>query len=219
MTEAEWQDCVNVEPMLRELHKSFGGDKLRLFGCVVYRRVWGYLDDNLHNLLDATEEWTISAIGLDQWLVAWERYSNQLHASEVPYDAQLIRRLVISSYSNVLSPVWQAAVRSRQYALSRTSVSLQKELTKAEKKWQAIALRDLFGNPFRPVSVDPSWLTSDVVALATGIYEERAFDRMPILADALMDASCDNDDVLNHCRQPVEHVRGCWVVDLILGKR
>ena len=78
--------------------------------------------------------------------------------------------------------------------------------------------RCVFGNPFRPVAVDPAWLTPAVVALARGIYEERAFDRMPILADALQDAGCDNDDILNHCRDDGPHVRGCWVVDLVLGK-
>jgi hypothetical protein len=80
-------------------------------------------------------------------------------------------------------------------------------------------LRDIFGNPFRPVSLNPEWRTSTVVALATGIYAERAFDRMPILADALQDAGCDNDDILSHCRDTsLTHVRGCWVVDLVLGK-
>jgi hypothetical protein len=64
----------------------------------------------------------------------------------------------------------------------------------------------------------PSWLTSDALALARGIYAEEAFDRMPILAGALQDAGCDNDEILNHCRGPGPHVRGCWVVDLLLGK-
>ncbi len=80
-------------------------------------------------------------------------------------------------------------------------------------------IRDIFGNPFRPVAVDPLWLTSDVLALAKGIYEERAFERMPILADALQDAGCNHDVVLKHCRdEKATHVRGCWVVDLLLGK-
>jgi hypothetical protein len=84
---------------------------------------------------------------------------------------------------------------------------------------QARLLRDIFGNPFRPIALDPAWLTSDVLALARGIYDERAFDRMPILADALQDAGCDSEDVLNHCRDANQvHVRGCWVVDLVLGK-
>ena len=55
--------------------------------------------------------------------------------------------------------------------------------------------------------------------IAQAIYDKRAFDRMPILADALEDAGCDNADILAHCRGPNEHVRGCWVVDLILGKQ
>jgi hypothetical protein len=70
----------------------------------------------------------------------------------------------------------------------------------------------------QPLSVDPAWLTSNVVALAKTIYDEQSFDRLPILADALEDAGCDNAEVLNHCRQPGEHVKGCWVVDLVLGK-
>ncbi|AMV29180.1 hypothetical protein VT84_32600 [Gemmata sp. SH-PL17] len=79
-------------------------------------------------------------------------------------------------------------------------------------------LHDILGNPFHPIAVDPSWLASDVRILAEGIYQERAFDRMPILADALQDAGCDNDDILNHCGGDGPHVRGCWVVDLVLGK-
>ncbi|MFO0822976.1 MAG: hypothetical protein U0792_07630 [Gemmataceae bacterium] len=86
-----------------------------------------------------------------------------------------------------------------------------------ERRAQAAILRDIF-NPFRLVTIDPSWLTSTVVALAEGIYAERAFDRMPILADALEDAGCNNADILNHCRGDGPHVRGCWVVDFLLGK-
>lgn len=83
---------------------------------------------------------------------------------------------------------------------------------------QAAMLRCVFGNPFRPITLNPSWLTSTVLALANCIYQEKAFDRMPFLADALQDAGCDNEDILNHCRRSGEHVRGCWCVDLILCK-
>lgn len=82
---------------------------------------------------------------------------------------------------------------------------------------QCRLLRDILGNPFRPVAVDPTWLTSTVTQLSAGIYEERAFDRLPILADALMDAGCDHPDVLAHCRSSGPHARGCWVVDFLLG--
>ncbi|MBN9119827.1 MAG: hypothetical protein J0I06_11820 [Planctomycetes bacterium] len=90
---------------------------------------------------------------------------------------------------------------------------------KAELAAQAELFRDIFGDPFHPVEVRPEWLTSTVVALARGIYADHAFDRLPILADALQDAGCDDEDVLDHCREPREHARGCWVVDRLLGKR
>src|SRR5262249_28372930 len=83
---------------------------------------------------------------------------------------------------------------------------------------QSQLLHDIFRNPFRPVTLNPAWRTSNVTALAQSIYDDRAFDRLPILADALEDAGCDNADILNHCRQPGEHVRECWVMDLVLGK-
>jgi hypothetical protein len=83
---------------------------------------------------------------------------------------------------------------------------------------QAQILQDLFGNPFRPARIVPSWLTSKVVGSAQTIYEERAFDRLPDLAEALEEAGCDNQEILAHCRAPGPHVRGCWVVDLLLGK-
>jgi hypothetical protein len=76
---------------------------------------------------------------------------------------------------------------------------------------------DIVGPPSRPSVVDGNWLTFTVTALATGIYADRAFDRLPILADALQDAGCDNADILDHCRGPGPHVRGCWCVDLLLS--
>jgi hypothetical protein len=79
-------------------------------------------------------------------------------------------------------------------------------------------LRDIFGNPFRPVAIDPAWLTSTVLALARQMYDSRDFSAMPILADALQDAGCDSADLLDHCRSDGPHVRGCWVVDLVLGR-
>jgi hypothetical protein len=83
----------------------------------------------------------------------------------------------------------------------------------------AALVRDIFGNPYRPVAFAPGWRTDTAVTLARTMYEAREFGAMPILADALQDAGCENPDILDHCRdvnQP--HVRGCWVVDLVLGK-
>ncbi len=84
--------------------------------------------------------------------------------------------------------------------------------------WDRELALELIGpNPFRPVAFDPAWRTESVVALARGMYETRDFAPMPVLADALDDAGCADPDILAHCRGPGPHVRGCWVVDLVLG--
>jgi len=79
-------------------------------------------------------------------------------------------------------------------------------------------LRDILGNPFRPISPDPSWLTPKVNSLAATIYVDRASARMPELADALEETCCTSAEVLGHCREPEPHAKGCWVVDLLLSK-
>jgi hypothetical protein len=87
-----------------------------------------------------------------------------------------------------------------------------------EEREHAGLLREIFGNPFRPVVFDPAWQTPSVLNLARSMYQERSFDRMPLLADALTDAGCTHAEVLGHCRLAQKHVRGCWVADLVLQK-
>lgn len=86
-----------------------------------------------------------------------------------------------------------------------------------EEPWQCDLIRCIFGNPFRPVTLDPDWLTPSTVALAQLIHTDRSFARMQGLADALQAAGCCDVAVLDHCRKPGEHARGCWVVDAVLG--
>src|SRR5262245_13750535 len=100
-----------------------------------------------------------------------------------------------------------------------TAVSYTAANLLAEVQAQTVLFRDIFRPLSRRLKCERSWLTSDVLALAQGIYADRAFDRMPILADALQDAGCNSEHILNHCRDTNQvHVRGCWVVDLVLGK-
>jgi hypothetical protein len=90
------------------------------------------------------------------------------------------------------------------------------------KRKQTAILKDVLGPlPIRTVAIDPRWTAwnnGTIPAIARRIYEERAFHELPILADALEDAGCTDPDVLSHCRGPGPHARGCWVVDLLLGK-
>jgi len=98
-----------------------------------------------------------------------------------------------------------------------------KEMTRFSTLWQVrtqltVLLPDIVANPFHPITLNPSWLTPTVKALAQSIYTDHNFTDLPILADALEEAGCNNEDILSHCRGPGEHTRGCWALDLLLGK-
>ena len=119
-----------------------------------------------------------------------------------------------------LASAQSAPARGRVAGQARFAIGGKCTFTsKVEAIRQAQLVRDIFGNPFRPVTFASEWRTSTVIALAKQMYELRDFSAMPIFGDALQDAGCDSDDVLTHCRDPHQvHVRGCWVVDLVLGK-
>lgn len=211
MTEAEWHRAADTLPLLDHIRPVVSDRKLRLYAVACCRRL---PLPSAAPILDAAEEMTE---GRPTTAVTTPRGTGG--ADRDAWSA--VRRSIGRS-------AWAAARGSTYAACSaargcpgfggrvpspRSILAIGRE--RAE---QARLVRDIFGNPFRPVAIDPSWQTSTVVALAEGIYADRAFDRLPILADALEDAGCDEPSILDHCRGPGPHVRGCWVVDLILGK-
>jgi hypothetical protein len=113
---------------------------------------------------------------------------------------------------------WDAAEQPPRLVERWARVRRQEAMAR-ERIGQSDLVRDVFGLlPFRQIPLTPKWRIATVVAIAADIYEGCAFDRMPILADALQEAGCDNPEILTHCRQPGEHIKGCWCIDLILGK-
>jgi hypothetical protein len=192
MTEEQWERCADPEPLLRFILPRASDRKLRLFACHCYRRTG------------------IAAGHRERALIAGERYADGLASRDEILAARAVAvgahqvdlLLVVNEIAKILLPVL-----THEFWLSRENLELD-----------SACARDIFGNPFHPISVDPSWLTSTVTQLAQGIYADRAFDRLSILADALQDAGCANADLLDHCRGPGPHVRGCWAVDLLLGK-
>jgi hypothetical protein len=244
MTERQWLTGKDPGPMLRFLeehipvHEDEETDpfhtpairKVRLFACACCRHVGHLLTDKRsRKALDVMERFLDRRATRKQYERATES------ASDVTWDldgttdgrsdaASAVYRTLddimddFTDASEAATEVLDAVLRAIPEG-TRGFNKLFRDTSKAERAYQAGVLRDIFGNPFRPVALDPSWLTSDVLLLAQGIYEDRAFDRMPILADALQDAGCGSDAVLKHCRDPkATHVRGCWVVDLLLGK-
>jgi len=106
----------------------------------------------------------------------------------------------------------QTATIRAAIAMAESGVTTRED----EERVQFALLRDVFGNPFQKIKFDKRYRTDTVLSLVRTMYDSRDFSAMPILADALQDAGCDNDDILNHCRDAdATHVRGCWVVDLV----
>ena len=113
---------------------------------------------------------------------------------------------------------YTSSVTDAAYLVWSTTKERSSEAWDAERRAQCDLLRCIFGNPFRPPTIAPAWLTPAVHDLARLIYDDRRFDLMPILGAALSDAGCRDAVVLGHCVATTPHVRGCHVVDLLLNK-
>jgi hypothetical protein len=125
----------------------------------------------------------------------------------------------VTEWTPVSAAVWASFCAASAVSFAHGSVHTAWE---SERRAQVALVRDIFGNPFRPPpAIDPTWLSSNdghVFKLATAIYNDRAFDRLPALAAALEAAGCKDAESLDHLRRPGPHVRGCWAVDAVLGK-
>jgi hypothetical protein len=216
VTEAEWLACEDPTPMLEFLRVRASDRKLRLFAVACCRRKWKFFtDERCAQAVEIAEVFADddNAVGNLDWAAQGTRLA--LHEWRPKQGSQgILVRVSSASHALAQSHLHVVLVASELLGIPVNSARART----AEAQAQATVLRDIFGNPFRSAALDPAWRTETVLALARGVYEERAFDRMPILADALQDAGCDNEDVLNHCRGPGPHARGCWVVDLVLGK-
>jgi hypothetical protein len=220
MTEADWLASGNPIPMLewlaprqrRGLRYRFR--KALLFGVACAQRMTvhcGVFSPWIHRIGELADAFPDA-----------EPHVMRAYLDSLPDASELLDIQLLITHGPEIAPQSLAAQAARLIAAIREDLKLADYRTAywSEVAVQAGILRDIVGNPFRRVNFDPTWRTSDVELLARGIYEERAFDRMPILADAIQEAGCDNADILAHCRDTnTTHVRGCWVVDLVLGKQ
>jgi hypothetical protein len=223
MTEAEWLASRNPTPMLAALpYPGAGHRRMRLFGCAALGRS--------------------APAGADPRcpgaLLVNERFADgQAAGRELRAAADLARAAVRSAEAarsaaeaaGAGGAVALAVLRPREWFARAVAAALSEvsgwPAAHAAVEWSATAaprsgadaLHCVFGNPFRPVSAGP-WVTPAGVTVAQDIYDRRDFAALPVLADLLEEAGCPEQSVLDHCRQPGEHARGCWVVDLVLGK-
>jgi hypothetical protein len=220
MDEEDWlADRWDVSPLLVEFGTS--PRKERLFCVACCRRVFDYLPgDRSRWAVTVAEEYADGGASIQQLTAA--------HEGVEPYESEHYggdhnpaRHASGETFSADMCALAAALLLAdRMMAQAPPTAPCEwEDIDNAESLEQVRLYREVIGNPFRPIAFDPAWRTTTVVALAAGIYEERAFDRLPILSDALQDAGCDAEAILDHFRDPAAaHVRGCWALDLVLGK-
>ena len=214
MTEAEWLECADPQRMLEFLRGKASDRKLRLLAVACCRRIQRLLSDERSRSALVAAEWFADGLFASHDLLPYYHAASQaaaLLASDTPgFAAARAAADAVRTYR----PHHEVGFCRAAEACSGAAATAMPK----DRPAQCLLLRDIFGNPFRPVAFSPEWRTSTAVGIARGMYESRDFSAMPILADALQDAGCDSEDILSHCRGPGPHVRGCWVVDLVLGK-
>jgi hypothetical protein len=208
MTESEWQAWTNPVPMLECLRGAASERKLRLFACGCEREYLRFRPDQgdggiVPRLIEATERYVDGAATFEQWDAVRSCVHGMFHATDPHFHA-----------SHASEGAESAAGWHRHPADGNPNYPQRLE----QLRYQSDLLREIFGNPFRPVTFSSDWRTDTTVPLAHTMYESQDFSAMAILADALQDAGCDDEAILTHCRGPGPHIRGCWVVDLVLAK-
>jgi hypothetical protein len=202
MTEVGWQWSTTPWPMLEFMKGKVSDRKHRLLICGCYRRLGRFMEESRYqNLVRYSESFADGTLSPED-----------LVPSGHPHDP--------GGGFHYVAVAAGGPFNVFVFGMDLTHMSGAMAIADAaEHRTHAELTRCVFGNPFRPVTFDPAWRTSTVLSLASQMYESRDFSAIPILADALQDAGCDNADILNHCRDAGQvHVRGCWVVDLVLGK-
>jgi hypothetical protein len=197
MTESDWATCTHPAAMLSFLRDRGASErKLRLFAVACARRAWPLIDDLGRAAVELAERF-----------------------ADGRADAEQLRAARLACKGSGGQSSWYAAVTNPAIAARNAALSVLDGATRPDRERlaQADLLRDIFNNPIRPVSLDSSRRTEMAVALAARMYETRDFSLMPVMGDALHDAGCENNDILEHCRGSGPHVRGCYVVDLVLS--
>jgi hypothetical protein len=219
MSEAYWLACDDPASMLEYLRSRASNRRLRLFAVACCRKVWPYLQDQRsRQAVETAESYADGQISIGSLLDASEAAESALYsiARPVRKSGRDERRALSAVHAAALSrlPTWNIELEP---ALDLV-VEFVRELNGGDSTSLLPLLRCIFGNPWRPIAPGP-WITPAAVTVAQDIYDRRDFTALPLLADLLEEAGCPEQSVLDHCRQPGEHARGCHVVDLVLGKQ
>jgi hypothetical protein len=245
MTEQEWLHCDHPYHLLDYLRRRAasrpelaGARKRRLLACAFCRTTWGLLTEERRAAVELAEHYADGETSEEALHAAWREAEQRLK------EARRALGRWRGSGPGALEPLGEARQWMMLYntvlaaeavaALVRPDQTWEDLVTVRDKLWQLLLysgafaglgesertwaplVRDVFGNPFRPVRLDPAWQTPEVVRLAQAVYQERAFARLPELADALQKVHCTELALVGHCLGRRVHARGCWALDLLL---
>jgi hypothetical protein len=241
LTEEAWLGATSPQPLVQYLLEQRRDSrqrgllrrdprvrKLRLFACACCRCIFPLLGDvRSRAAVEAAERYADRGATKRALEEAYEAGVAVVNAERDPLRmtaANAARWAAVAGSSQTLVENlarYAASEAAAAERLAREASRVDAALWGEVGAWQCLVLLDVFGNPFRPAPAVPSfgaWNEGTILNMARAIYEERAFDRMPILGDALEEAGCTDEALLDHCRGEGPHVRGCWLLDLLLGK-
>lgn len=252
MTESEWLAIADPEPLLKYLaHRSLGR-RCRLFALACFHRCRRFITDPRSvAALELADRYAERGLARLKGRRDVEEAASQVYPAQNA-ERDRVRGTDPVRFAEVLVAIGGSLAAQRLVALGNegsTAAAVSESLASStafewalrddrggppewdpaamgpEKAAQANLARDIFGNPFRTVSIDPCWLEPTVSSLAQTAYEARIMpsgeldlERLAVLSDALEEAGCDDADILSHLRSPGPHVRGCWAVDLLTGR-
>ncbi len=242
---ATWWDAFDLLSWCEDDEGRLNERKLRLFAVACCRTIWPLLNEDIsRRAVEVAEcfsddQETAEALqavrsGAEEARRAAEpaalgRTASRedvftygfVHLAELLTQEEFIYRYMAQDVADlVIGLAVRAAIPPQLWGTEEGAAIADKAALAGDRGPNECALvREIFCNPLRPLSVDPAWRTPQALALARTAYDECRWEDLPLLADALEEAGCTEEAILSHCRAPAPHVRGCWVVDLLLDRR
>lgn len=227
--------------LFRRKETVVSGRKLRLLACAYCRDFFHlYANDRIRHIVDLAEQYADgrlakrdlaafvdSMIQTERVLSRWKKVRGSFVIEEddpleeahehatTTWDETAVWTASPNVFESLHEITW---IHALEYSAIHAEAGVT--VTHVPGLYSCNLIREIFPNPYRPVELSPSNLHSDktIASIARCIYEERQFNDLPILADALEEAGCTDQRILSHCRLPAKHFRGCWVVDLVLPR-
>ena len=227
MDDVSWEATNDLNEMLDAIQGKVSERKLRLFACACIRSLWVSIGQNMSpytmvNDAESFADFSDQNQGRRMHSIRVALYHTMEVSRRYHDDAATLSRFR-AEQSLFKKDAWEAA-REVQRAVEIAVVAAARpeeaqEFDHIIRQDMANLLRDIIGNPYFPIYFLPNWQSTEAVALATTVYQGRTFDLLPQLGNIIENSGCSESTILNHCRSCGQHVRGCWIIDMVLNKQ